>query len=216
MSVNEDNMKSRLFAIGIKALEDNGWTVSAGPNSRLASVRTMAKGDKSFAVSIRTSQSRWIAFPRSENGTGWDTLDEVEQVLAVTVDDPHAPAKAYVHLVDAVEMRARFAEGYEARVASGRTVNPRSPMWVPIYTEPNVKKPTHAGAGAGDANPAIAVVNLESADEAEAAVSNPSSAVSDGTQRDDKEGPLTIAEAKRRLALTLGVDPSSIRITVEA
>ncbi|MFO1069692.1 MAG: hypothetical protein U1E14_14325 [Geminicoccaceae bacterium] len=31
-----------------------------------------------------------------------------------------------------------------------------------------------------------------------------------------EEAPLTIAEAKRRLAQTLGVDPSSIRITVEA
>ena len=27
---------------------------------------------------------------------------------------------------------------------------------------------------------------------------------------------LTIAEAKRRLALTFGVDPSSVRITIEA
>lgn len=34
-------------------------------------------------------------------------------------------------------------------------------------------------------------------------------------ERLDEEGPLTIAEAKRRLALSFGVDPSAIRITVE-
>ena len=33
---------------------------------------------------------------------------------------------------------------------------------------------------------------------------------------DANDGPLTIAEAKSRLARTLGVDPTSIKITVEA
>jgi hypothetical protein len=33
---------------------------------------------------------------------------------------------------------------------------------------------------------------------------------------DHEDKPLTIAEAKRRLAMTLGVNPSSIKITVEA
>jgi len=32
----------------------------------------------------------------------------------------------------------------------------------------------------------------------------------------DDAGPLTIAQAKTRLAQTLGVDPGSIKITVEA
>jgi hypothetical protein len=31
-----------------------------------------------------------------------------------------------------------------------------------------------------------------------------------------EEAPLSIAEAKRRLAITFGVDPASIKITVEA
>jgi hypothetical protein len=34
--------------------------------------------------------------------------------------------------------------------------------------------------------------------------------------REDDEPPLTIPEAKRRLARFLGVDPSNIKITVEA
>ena len=33
--------------------------------------------------------------------------------------------------------------------------------------------------------------------------------------RAEVEAPLTIAEAKRRLAITFGVDPSAIKITVE-
>ena len=37
----------------------------------------------------------------------------------------------------------------------------------------------------------------------------------DGEDRAEVEAPLTIAEAKRRLAITFGVDPSAIKITVE-
>jgi len=40
--------------------------------------------------------------------------------------------------------------------------------------------------------------------------------ISETAETDNKDKPLTIAEAKRRLAQTFGVEPSSIKITVEA
>lgn len=63
------------------------------------------------------------------------------------------------------------------------------------------------GAGAGSALKPIAYVPL---DEARAAA-----ATNGGTLNDDRFVPLTIPEAKARLARTLGVDPAAIRITVE-
>lgn len=69
-------------------------------------------------------------------------------------------------------------------------------------------------AAAGLANPAILRVPLDGpeigADAAE--VGGYEETGSHGADEEE----LTIAEAKRRLARTLGVDPSSVRITIEA
>ena len=65
------------------------------------------------------------------------------------------------------------------------------------------------GAGAGSAHPPIARVPLDEA--GGVAATNGGTPPAD----DDSLAPLTIPEAKARLARTLGVDPAAIRITVE-
>ena len=65
------------------------------------------------------------------------------------------------------------------------------------------------GGGAGLDNAPLARIPLKPGDGDTDTISEPAEA--DG---DDK--PLTIVEAKRRLALSLGVDPSNVKITVEA
>ena len=75
---------------------------------------------------------------------------------------------------------------------------------------------SHVGAGAGLKFPPIATVPLTpeliaAIEETSAVNETDSSAVEEG-----EELPLSIAEAKRRLAKTLGVDPANIKITVEA
>lgn len=112
-------------------------------------------------------------------------------------------------MIEADEMRQRFDRAYAARIAADYSIPLGRGVWVSLYhTEAN-DPVTHVGAGAGLDHPPIARVPLEPDESA----SEVTITTKDG---DNHDMPLTIAEAKRRLAVTLGVDPSSIKITVEA
>lgn len=83
-------------------------------------------------------------------------------------------------------------------------------MWVSLYDDEGTSPVQRVGAGAGVAHPPIVRVPLDEAGVQVAATKHPGGA----SDADDQS--LTIPEAKARLARTLGVDPSTIRITVEA
>jgi hypothetical protein len=210
------SMKSQLFHIAVEALQKAGWKVERVQGSGKSSVRRITKGAESKIVSIRTTQDTWIAFPRVENDKGWRTLDEVDAVVPVSVDDRHNPKFAKVHIVDGDEMRDRFNRAYAARIKAGHTIPIGRGVWVSLYL-PEAKDPvSHVGAGAGLKFPPIATVPLTpeliaALEETSAVDEAETSAVEEG-----EELPLSIAEAKRRLAKTLGVDPANIKITVEA
>ena len=210
------SMKSQLFHIAVEALQKAGWKVERVQGSGKSSVRRITKGAVSKIVSIRTTQDTWIAFPRVENDKGWRTLDEVDAVVPVSVDDRHNPKFAKVHMVDGDEMRDRFNRAYAARIKAGHTIPIGRGVWVSLYL-PEAKDPvSHVGAGAGLKFPPIATVPLTpeliaALEETSAVDEAETSAVEEG-----EELPLSIAEAKRRLAKTLGVDPANIKITVEA
>ena len=112
-------------------------------------------------------------------------------------------------MLAADEMRKRFDRAYSARIKAGYSIPLGRGVWVSLYDSEANDPVTLVGAGAGLAHPPIASVPLE-----------PNESRTDGeghsTGKTDREEPLTIAEAKRRLAMTLGVDPSSIKISVEA
>jgi hypothetical protein len=203
--------KDMLFRIGIETLQQEGWKVERIPGIGKSSVRRITKGGKSRNVSIRTSQDTWIAFPRKKDDKSWKTLSEVDVVLAVSVDDRDNPKFAQVHMIEADEMRQRFDRAYSARLAAGYQIPLGRGVWVSLY-RPEANDPvTLVGAGAGLDHPPIARVSLE-----EHKDSNSDIAFEAKNVDNCKDMPLTIAEAKRRLAMTLGVDPSSIKITVEA
>lgn len=199
-------MRNRLFQIGLETLHQQGWKVERIPRIGKSSVRRITKGGKSQKVSIRTSQDTWVAFPRNKKDNGWVTLSDVDVVLAVSVDDFGDPKFAQVHMIEGDEMRQRFDRAYAARIAAGYTIPLGRGVWVSLYGTDANDPVTHVGAGAGLDHPPIARIPLE-----------PDSEVTVETKDvDDEDKPLTIAEAKRRLAMTLGVNPSSIKITVEA
>ena len=210
------SMKAQLFNIAVEALEKAGWKVERVQGSGKSSVRRITKGAERKTVSIRTTQDTWIAFPRIENDKAWRTLDEVDAVVPVSVDDPHNPKFAKVHLIDGDEMRDRFNRAYAARKKAGHTIPIGRGVWVSLYL-PEARDPvSHVGAGAGLKFPPIATVPLTpellaAMDQTTGADEEDAPAV---TQ--DDEAPLSIAEAKRRLAKTLGVDAANIKITVEA
>ena len=165
---------------------------------------------RTLLVTIRTSQDRWIAFPRTKDDTKWGTLRDVNVVVAVAVDDPANPRFAQVHMIDAKEMRDRFDRAYAARRAADHTIPLKRGVWLSLYDEEGTSPVQRVGAGAGIANPAIAVVPLGEPDTPVAPTKQPNWA------SDVDEQSLTIAPAKTKLARTFGVDPSSIKITVEA
>jgi len=207
--------KYRLFEIGIDFLRKEGWRVSKIPGFGKSSVRQIAKGNKTLKVTIRTSQDTWIAFPRDLQDTRWTTLADVDVVLAVSVDDSQNPKSANVHWLDAAEVRKRFDRAYAARMKAGHSIPLGRGIWVSLY-HPEVDQPVNrVGGGIGLAYPAKATVPLKPSDAPDDHDEPPTSTPHDDVEETD-EAPLTIAEAKRRLAKTLGVELSSIKITVEA
>jgi hypothetical protein len=202
--------KNRLFEAGVAALEKQGYKVERVPGAGKSSLRKITKDGKSKLVSIRTTQDTWIAFPRDKSNTRWVTLSDVDAVVAVSVDDPHDPKFANVHMIDGNEMRFRFDRAYAARLKAGHTIPVGRGVWVSLYIPESNAPPAHVGAGAGLKHPPFATVPLEPS-----VFATKDEEVADEAIHEDHT-PLTIAEAKRRLALTFGVDPSNIRITVEA
>jgi predicted RNA binding protein YcfA (HicA-like mRNA interferase family) len=226
------SMKRFLFQTGIQTLEKQGWTVERIQGTHKSSVRRISKGRQTFKVSIRTSQDTWFAFPRTKQDDSWRTLSEVDIVLVVSVDNGENPRFAKVHWLDARDVEQRFDRALGARIAAGRKISPGRGMWVSLYREEAADPAVLIGAGAGrdeatvlaqvplpadivDAQPDVRAADLRESN----AGGNGRNTIPPGpTVRPsyEDESPLTILEAKRRLARYLGVDPSAIKITVEA
>jgi hypothetical protein len=209
--------KLRLFQIGVESLESQGWRVTKERGLGKASVRRISKGSESMLVSIRTTQDRWLAFPPKPNGKGWITLDDVDVVIAVSVDDMNDPSEAWVHWIPATEMLARFDAGFRARKSQGRVQPKRRGVWIPLYhRESESENVSYVGGGAGLDFPPIARIPLGLEGSATSAAEDESD--EDAGRPDESTGArgLTIAEAKRGLSLTFGVPESAITITVEA
>ena len=211
---DKKHVKNRLFQIGLETLRNNGWNVERIPGG--ASVRQIVKGNERHRVSIRTTQSQWIAFPRQKDGDGWGTLPSVDVVLAVSVDDVAHPRVALVHWLDAGEMRARFDRNYHARLKAEHQITLGRGIWIPLYIADDQETVRFAGGGAGLDHPPIARVPLNGTGLVPESARQATDSVPTGNGQLADHEPLTIAEAKRRLALTLGVPESSIKISVEA
>jgi hypothetical protein len=207
-------MKAQLFGIAVQALQNQGYVVERVPGSGKSSVRRITKNGKSRVVTIRTSQDTWIAFPRMEGDKKWRTLDEVDAVVPVSVDDRENPKFAKVHLIDGDEARARFNRAYKARMDAKHSIPVGRGVWVSLYHQEASDPVSYVGAGMGLKFPPIATIPVSSAQ-----IAVPVTEVDQDAQPTElpgEEAPLSIAEAKRRLALAFGVTPANIKITVEA
>ncbi len=199
-------LRKKLFAIGISELRKAGWVVDRIPKINKSSVRRISKPGQTMKVAIRTTQDTWIAFPRTDDDKAWVTLSDVDAVVAVSVDDGEKPKFAKVHMLDGDEMRERFDRAYAARKEAKHTIPIGRGVWLSLYKDEGTNPIQLVGAGAGNQTEPLAIVPLDDVDRM----------LDEGVQPTVSEPPLTIAEAKRRLAATFGVDPSSIKITVEA
>jgi hypothetical protein len=207
-----------LFRLGEKALQDQGWTISRVPRGGKSSLRQIIRGTEKKKVSIRTSQDTWIAFPRRPDGS-WVTLDEVDFVVAVSVNDRLSPTEARVHMIPGDEARDRFNRAYAARDKAGHTQPDGRGIWLSLYDRETPGGPVaHVGGGMGIDYKPILVHDLQkdplAADGEPVGVADELASIAPAASG-EAAAPLTIPEAKRRLAQTLGVPESAIRITVE-
>ena len=211
-TVEKVERKDRLFEIGVQTLQKQGWTISREKGLGKASVRRITKEGTSKLVSIRTTQDQWIAFPPKPDGDGWITLDNVDVVLAVSVDDRDSPKAALVHWIDAAEMRDRFNRAAKARRKAGHHVSEkRRGVWLPLYHQDDGQTVRFVGGGAGIDYPPIAREPLNGGDG-----SPPRNKLVSSDSPDEGHPPLTILQAKRGLALSFGVPESAIKISIEA
>lgn len=214
-------IRNFLRRTAIRELEKQGYTVERIPRAGKGSLRKITKDGVSRKVTIRTSQDTWIAFPRNASDTGWSTLEDADLVLAASLDEKGG-SYANFHLMDADDIRARFDRARSARLKANHVMPAERGIWISLYNQEADEPVSMVGAGAGLKHPPFAKnipvlldrqmdsVATEGDDEDEPPAPPPALAHS---ARDD--GPLTIPEAKRRLALTFGVDPSAIKIVVE-
>jgi hypothetical protein len=223
-TTEKKDLRKKLRTVAIDALHAQGWTVEKMPGSGKSSLRRITKeGQTPILITIRTTQDRWIAFPRNSENTGWVTLSDVDMVVAVSVDDSDDPKEAWVHMLPGDEMRDRFDRAYAARLAAGYAIPDGRGIWVSLYREDAKEPVVNVGAGAGLAHRAFYKAGLKPGSvpftpPVERSGERPTERPLEHpvVNGNDNMEPLTIADAKRRLAFTLGVDPSSIKISVEA
>lgn len=198
------SLRRNLFDLGETALERAGWRVERIQGIGKSSVRRIVKGTERHTVSIRTTQDCWIAFPRKADDSGWVTLDEVDYVIAVTVDDKDDPKEAMVFMVAGSEMRDRFDRTYRARLDAGHSIPVGRGVWVSMFVQEDPSAPSTVGGGIAIGRKPMMVVKLNAAVDDLPPAPLPV-----------EDAPLTIADAKRRLAKSLGVDPEKVKIIIE-
>jgi hypothetical protein len=206
----KNELRDRLWEAALSALKQQGWSVERVLGSGKSSMRRITKGRIAKIATIRTTQDRWIAFPRTKGDKGWLTLDDSEIVVVASVDDKDVPKFAWIHLFDQADIKRRIDKAYALRMKAKRSIPIGRGVWISLYDEDD-GSPKLAGAGAGNASPPIAKMPLRPDGAQAAAIPLREPILSGGSVR-----PLTITEAKQGLALTFGVDPSHIKITVEA
>lgn len=151
-----------------------------------------------------------MAFPRDKSDSERTTLSEVDAVVALSVYYKENTRFAQVLILDDDDMRVRFDRAYAERRKAVYQIRVGRGVWGSLYHLEGNDPVTHVGACAGRENSPIARVPLDDMVPAPAALAHHVKA------DEDKEAPLTIAEVKRRLALNFGVNPSNVKITIEA
>jgi hypothetical protein len=193
-----------------ETLKSKGYKIERITGAGKSSLRRITKDGVSKTVTVRTTQDLWIAFPRNGKNNGWATLEEVDFVVAASVDNREEPRFAQIHMLPGDEMRERFDRAYAARKAAGYSLPKGRGIWVSLYEEEASDPVNRVGAGAGLKYPPIKLpltpINaaFEDEEEDEVEVENESTI----------DLPLTIAEAKRRLALSFGVKEDDVKITI--
>lgn len=157
-TLNQSDRWHRMVRAARRALEEQGYQVERMPGRGLANIMRLTKEGKTELASIRTTQDRWYAYNPLPAG-GWKTLDEVEWVVVAAVDKPGAVEKIIVHLFPADDVRKRFNDSLQARLAAGYPKKDFA-MWVGLDTDTS-GSPGGVGSGIADVYQPIGVYDAD-------------------------------------------------------
>lgn len=196
-----------------KALTETGYHLVKLPGRGRSNVYAATKDGKMIRISIRTTKGRKFAFPSTDKGKAWLTLDDVEVVVVAAVDDRDDPTIIQVYKFDAAEVRKRFSDAYSARTKADIVVRDNFGMWISLDKD-NRGIPRSVGTGLGDDFPPIAeylISDLVKEKQIEIERGSPSANTDARTVV-----PKTIAEvvdlAKQRIAALAGVETASVKL----
>lgn len=198
----------------IHALEREGYELKRLPGRGQSSVYLASKGGAEERISIRTTKGRRFAFPSTNNGEEWLTLDDVDSVVVSAADNPKNPRKVQVYKFDAKEVRKRFTAAYKARQKADMSIRDNFGMWVALDRDKR-NIPRSVGTGLGDDFPPIAeytinecikdlMDNSESRDSASESVRNEPSSISE-----------VVEWARGKIAALAGVQKEAVKLDLK-
>ncbi len=123
-------MRRLMVSACVRAAEAKGFTMTRRPGRGLSTVYDAKSNGKTKVLCIRTSRSRWFAFPSLNNGKKWKTLDDCDLVMVAAFDDEENPKAINIYMFPADEVQKRFDAAYKARIKAGLTVKEGFGMWI--------------------------------------------------------------------------------------
>ena len=145
--------RKKMTNCAVAALKAGGYQVERIPERGRSSNWNYIHDETKGKLCIRTSNDRWFAF-MNENG-GWKTLDDMDKVVVVAVNDRDNPTHFQTYLFPADEVRKNFNKSRSARIEKGMTVREGYGMWIGL-NESLEEGPVYVGSGLAEKYPAIA------------------------------------------------------------
>lgn len=189
-------------------LDTEGWSYEKASGFGKKRIYRISRSGETYLVSAKTTQDTWFAYLPIDNGSSWQTLEDVDVVLVASVDNKENPREARVHWIPADRVSACLSASLaEALKRSNKAAHPTQGHWISLYEQAD--KVTGAGLGiefpAKRTQPMPIMQNNEKPDE----ISN----ANDGAKKSPKQA---IEDAKKMVAEALGVDASAIKININA
>lgn len=165
--------------------------------------------DAELRVGIKTATDRWVGVPRQPNGE-WGLLSAVDVVFVVTVSPVKNPKALQIYEFAPAAIIEKATKVY----AKAAAVKQTGFQWIPLDHHEGRSGTSMAAGPLGPVGRLIVeeeIEWIEHEDDPRLSEANRQSTKDDDP---DRGQPLTISEAKRRLALAFGVRPDAIEITI--
>ena len=220
MNLYKDLSSSRAWQVSVgaatKALIEAGYQLTKLPGRGRSNVYEATRDGKTIRISIRTTKGRKFAFPSTDKGKAWLTLDDVDAVVVAAVNDRHDPTYIQVYKFDAGEVRQRFSDAYAARKNAGMSIRDNFGMWVSLDKDER-DIPRSVGTGLGNEFPPIAEYSVgDLLDEGDIEIDrNLTTSTTDSGSTNPSTISDVVAEARRKIAQLAGVETDAVGLDLK-